>query len=125
MFLCTLKENYHLIIHITTSYLELWGNISYWLNRKEGHPGNKQRNRVASPESVSHYLKTSTKMTRAIYKHYMGLTRMKVSLAKIKGIELLPLKVYLIISNPKLQIRGDIEDNSKIIFLISQQKHML
>ena len=26
---------------------------------------------------------------------------------------------------PELQIRGGIEDNSKIIFLISQQKHML
>ena len=25
----------------------------------------------------------------------------------------------------KLQIRGGIEDNSKIIFLISQKKHML
>ena len=27
--------------------------------------------------------------------------------------------------HPELQIRGGIEDNSKIIFLISQQKHML
>ena len=26
---------------------------------------------------------------------------------------------------PELQIRGDIEDNSKTVFLISQQKHML
>ena len=26
---------------------------------------------------------------------------------------------------PELQIRGSIEDNSKIIFLISQRKHML
>ena len=37
------------------------------------------------------------------------------------------LKSYLVISNTdtELQIRGAIKDNSKIIFLISQRKHML
>ena len=37
------------------------------------------------------------------------------------------LKITIILFNnpPELQIRGGIEDNSKIIFLISQQKHIL
>ena len=42
----------------------------------------------------------------------------------MKMIELLPLKGFRIPS-PDLQIRGDTEDNSKIFFLTSQQKHVV
>ena len=34
-------------------------------------------------------------------------------------------KIQYIYIYPELQIRGSTEDNSKIIFLISQEKHML
>ena len=36
-----------------------------------------------------------------------------------------PLKFYCIHGSSELQIRGSVEDNSKIIFLIFLQKHVL
>ena len=39
--------------------------------------------------------------------------------------ELVELMTLIPVSSPELQISGSYEDNSKIIFLIFQQKHML
>ena len=57
-------------------------------------------------------------------KNRKGLTFAHMRRAKTKNN---PDRLYgfLYEENSELQIRGAIEDNSKIIFLISQQKHML
>ena len=66
-----------------------------------------------------------TKLWLKIYRRKTSLKILKVGTPKIIAIIVLNMEQFGFTLQSELEIRGSIENNSKIIFLISQRKHML